>query len=138
MSKCPKCGSGDRDIALEDNGVGHDGVTTLGSVKVEDTGIGHDMVSLSGSLVDGYSQLSSSFTIDQKRLADSLNLPSGLELLNRIAVNQEKALKLVEEQRDDAISESKRDHGRFIIGTVLGVVGIVIALVAILVAVFHL
>ena len=102
------------------------------------TDYGMALTAVSGSLAEGYSQLSGSFTIDQKRLADSLKLPSDLEILNKIAVNQEKTLKLAAQQRDEAISESKRDHRRFIIGTLLGIVGIVVAAIAIMVAVLHL
>ncbi|MGD0070022.1 MAG: hypothetical protein ABSB71_00470 [Candidatus Bathyarchaeia archaeon] len=112
MDSCPKCGSKDRDIA------------------VEDIGTGHDMVAISGSLIEGYNQLSSSFTIDQKRIADSINFAPMLEQLKRTAESNEKILELQKEAIKQAIENERRQRKLTYITTAIAVIAIIIAIIA--------
>ena len=106
--------------------------------KVEDFGQGQDMAAISSSLIKRYNLLSSYFTKDQKRMADSLNLASGLELLKTIADTTEETLKMAKEEKDkaiqqkkEAIKNSKRDNIKFYISLAINVVLGVLALIRI-------
>lgn len=107
MDKCPKCGSGDRDIV------------------VEDKGRGQDIVTVTRSLAAGYNQLSGSFTVDQKRIADSVGIPSNLEILEGIAQSDKRLVQIAEQQIEDARKQRKWLY----IPTVIAIIAIIVAVI---------
>jgi DNA topoisomerase IB len=88
------------------------------------------MVAISGSLIEGYNQLSSSFTIDQKRIADSINFAPMLEQLKRTAESNEKILELQKEAIKQAIENERRQRKLTYITTAIAVIAIIIAIIA--------
>jgi hypothetical protein len=76
------------------------GVASQGTVTVID------------SLNQGYDQLSGTFTVDQKRIADATVVPY-LQALEKIAENQEEEKKILEEQNrlvQKQIAEGKKSQ----------------------------
>lgn len=108
---------------------------------IEDKGEGTDLASvmstistISGSIKEGYTNLSGTFTIDQKRMADSLNYGEQVQYLKRIAENAEVSVKLAEQQRKEALEEAKTERRRFYttlgVTVILGVLALIIGLKA--------
>lgn len=108
---------------------------------VTDEGKGTDLTSvmstistITGSIEEGYTNLSGTFTTNQKRIADSYNYEEQIKLLKRIAESGEKRVKLAEKERKEAIQEAKTERKRFYISVgvsiVLGILAIIIAILA--------
>ena len=110
MEKCPNCGSKDRIIRVRDGGVGKDAATVNALITVEDSGKGEDMASISSSLVENYGQLSSSFTDEQKKIADALQFFSKLDHLKTIAESDKRLVELAKEGKKQAEEEAKRQR----------------------------
>jgi hypothetical protein len=88
------------------------------------------------SLNEGYTQLSGTFTVDQKRIADSVVVPN-LQTLERIAKNEEEQTKLMRQQREDALEDARRQKKRFYISTVIALVALIVAVVAVIVSILR-
>jgi hypothetical protein len=80
---------------------------------------------ITGSLADGYTQLSGTFNVDQKRIADSTNFGLNLETLKSIAESEKEQVKLMQQQRDDAVKDAKRQ-------TTIAVIAVVVAVIAVI------
>ncbi len=87
---------------------------------------------VTGSLVEGYKDLSSSFTVKQKEIAQTYKFDQQIPYLKQIADNTQKTVELIEEQVKDGKTASILQTRQFRIG--LGV-GIVIAIVSTITAV---
>ena len=95
-------------------------------IALADTASSSSISTISGSIKQSFDTLRGTFDTNQKFIANSLHLERNLEYLQEIAESTEKAAKLAEEQRDEAIKEAKKDRNRFYAGIVIGVVGIVV------------
>lgn len=96
-------------------------------IALADTASSSSISTISGSIKQSFDTLRGTFDTNQKFIADYLHLEQHLECLPKIAESMEKAVKLAEEQRDEAIKEARKDRNRFYVGVVIGVVGIVVA-----------
>jgi uncharacterized membrane protein (DUF106 family) len=81
---------------------------------------------VTGSLAEGYAQLSGTFTVDQKRVADSVNFASNLETLKSIAESDKRLVELAEKQIEDAKKQRKLLH----ITTAITIIAIIVAIIA--------
>jgi hypothetical protein len=98
-------------------------------IALADTASSSSISAISGSIKQSFDALRGTFDTNQKFIADYLHLEQNLECLPKMSENLEKAVKLAEEQRDEAIKEAKKDRNRFYVGVVMGVVGIVVGAV---------
>jgi len=96
-------------------------------IALADTASSSSISTISGSIKQSFDTLRGTFDTNQKFIANSLHLERNLEYLPKIAESTEKAAKLAEEQRDEAIKEAKKDRNRFYVGVLIGAVGIVAA-----------
>ena len=85
---------------------------------------------ITGSLADGYTQLSGTFNVDQKRIADSVNFASNLETLKSIAESEKEQVKLMQQQRDDAVKNARRQ-------TIIAVIAVVVTVIAAIVTILR-
>jgi hypothetical protein len=85
---------------------------------------------ITGSLAEGYNQLSGTFDVQQKTIADSVNFASNLETLRSIAESEKEQVKLMQQQRDDAVKDAKRQ-------TIIAVIAIVVAVIAVIVTILR-
>lgn len=104
MDKCPKCGSGDREITVEDEGKGQ------------------DAVSVARSLVLGYSELAETFDAEQKTIANTSGVTSSMGEIEGIT-------ELLKEQRENAKEDAKRQRRYFYVSTAIAVVAIIVAII---------
>jgi uncharacterized OB-fold protein len=110
MDKCPKCGSKNRAIAIEDRGRGQ------------------EMVTVTRSLAMGYSQLSETFDAGQKTIAASVDIPSKLETLEKIAEIEKEQTELMKQQIKDAKEDAKKQKRYFYVSIAIAVVAIIVAI----------
>ena len=96
-------------------------------IALADTASSSSISTISASIKQSFDTLRGTFDTNQKFIANSLHLERNLEYLPKIAESTEKAAKLAEEQRDEAIKEAKKDRNRFYVGVLIGAVGIVVA-----------
>jgi hypothetical protein len=82
---------------------------------------------ITGSLAEGYKDLSSSFTVGQKEIAQTYKFDQQIPYLKQIADNTQKTAKMMEEQVKDGKTNTTSQNRQFYIG--LGV-GIAIAIVS--------
>jgi len=117
MDSCPKCGSKDRTISVGDIGIGKETVTIVKTIS------------------DEYNQLSETFTSDQKRMADSMNIMSTLEQLRKntenldaILQNNKRLVELAEEDKSRAIENQRSQRKTLYATTALAIFAIVVAI----------
>ena len=95
-------------------------------IALADTASSSSISTISGSVKQSFDTLRGTFDTNQKFIADYLHIEQNLEYLPKIAENMEKAVKLAEKQRDEAIKEARKDRNRFYVGILIGVVGIIV------------
>lgn len=101
---------------------------------VEDAiGLADSVQTITGSLTEGYNQLSGTFSVQQKSIADSVNFASNLETLKSIAESEKEQLRLMQEQRKNALEDAKRQKRFFYISTAIAVVAVIVAVIAVIV-----
>jgi hypothetical protein len=126
---------GERESEKEDKPKNYT-VKIVEGMALTDTASASSISTISGSIKQSIDVLSGTFNTNQKGIADSLHIYQNLEYLPKIAENMEKAVKLAEEQRDDAIKDAKRERRNFHISLaitiVLGVVAIIVGILALL------
>jgi C4-type Zn-finger protein len=81
---------------------------------------------ISGLVKQSFDALRGTFDTNQKFIADSTHLERNLEYLQKIAESTEKAARVAEEQRNEAVIEAKKNRNRSYAGIVIAVVGIVV------------
>ena len=101
-------------------------VKIVDAISSADTTTSTSISTIGGSIKHGFDALRGTFDVNQKFIVDTLHLEQNLEYLPKIVESMERTVKLVEEQRDEAIKEAKKDRNRFYAGILIGVVGIVI------------
>ena len=84
---------------------------------------------ISGSIKQSYGTLAGTFSPSQSSIANSLHIDQNFDYLKKIA-------ELLQEQRDEAIRQRKeadenarKDRNRFYVGVLIGVIGIVAAVI---------
>jgi hypothetical protein len=85
---------------------------------------------ITGSLAERYVQLSGTFNPNQKKIAAAINFASDLETLKSIAESEKEQVRLMQQQRDDAIKDARRQ-------TIIAVIAIVVAVIAVIVTVLR-
>lgn len=95
-------------------------------IALADTASSISISAIIGSIKQSFDTLRGTFDTNQNFIADSLHIEQNLEYLPKMSENLEKAVKLAEEQRDEAIKEARKDQNRFYVGVVIGVGGIVV------------
>jgi hypothetical protein len=101
-------------------------VKIVEGIALADTASSSSISTISSSVKQSFDTLRGTFDTNQKFIADYLHIEQNLEYLPEIAENMEKAVKLAEKQRDEAIKEARKDRNRFYVGVLIGVVGIVV------------
>jgi hypothetical protein len=101
-------------------------VKIVEGIALADTASSSSISTISGSIKQSFDTLRGTFDTNQKFIADYLHIAQDLEYLPKIVENMEKAVKLAEKQRDEAIKEARKDRNRFYVGVLIGVVGIVV------------
>lgn len=109
-------------------------VKVADTITLADTASVEAISTISGSIKQGIDALRGTFNTDQREMANSLNLDQNLEYLKKIAEELEKSRKLVEQQRDEAIKDAKRERRNFyvslLVTIVLGVVAVIVGILA--------
>lgn len=99
--------------------------------------VSHQITISSSAVVKAYEALSSTFDVQQKNIASSYELKENILILKQIAENSVKSVQLAEQQRDDAVNESKTEKKRFYISTTIAILAVIISVIAILLVLFH-
>lgn len=99
--------------------------TEEGSASVE-TAYSDSVSRISSSIKQSYDTLRKTFDINQKFIVNSLHIEQNLEVLPNIAERLEKAVQQACEQRDEAVKKVRKERGRFYVGAVIGVFGVVV------------
>lgn len=119
---CPNCG---KNI----NEVGKAVKKTFGEVL----GLADSAQTITGSLANGYAQLSGTFNVQQKTIAEAYNFGPSFQILKSISESEKEQIRIMEQQRNDAIEDAKRQKKRFYISTAIAVAALIVAMVAIIV-----
>lgn len=122
---CPKCGKNLSQVGKRIEKTISDTTSLADSVQTIST--------ITGSLAEAYNQLSGTFNVHQKNIADSYNLGSNFETLKSIAESEKEQIRLMEQQRRDAVEDAKRQKRFFYISTAIAVVAVIVAVVAVIV-----
>ena len=101
-------------------------VKIVEGIALADTASSSSISTISSAVKQSFDTLRGTFDTNQKFIADYLHIEQNLEYLPKIAENMEKAVKLAEKQRDEAIKEARKDRNRFYVGVLIGVVGIIV------------
>jgi hypothetical protein len=111
-------------------------VKLVEGVALTDAGSASSISTISDSIKQSFDMLSGTFNTNQKSIADSSHIYRNLEYLPKIAESMERAVRLAEEQRDEAIRDAKGERRNFHISLaitiVLGVVAIIVGTLALL------
>jgi hypothetical protein len=118
---CPKCG---KNI----NEVGKTIKKTFGEVL----GLADSAQTITGSLANGYAQLSGTFSVQQRTIAEEYNFGPSLEVLKSISESEKEQIRIMEQQRNDAIEDAKKQRKRFYISTAIAVAALVVAVAAVI------
>jgi DNA-directed RNA polymerase subunit RPC12/RpoP len=120
---CPKCGK-------KISEVGKNIRKTFGEIL----SLANSAQTITGSLENGYTQLSGTFNLQQKSIADSFNLASSFESLSQtlkqVAESDKRLLELTELQRKDDIQEKKKQRKWLYIPTAIAIIAIIVAIIA--------
>jgi predicted glycosyltransferase involved in capsule biosynthesis len=96
-------------------------------------GLADSAKTITGSLADGYAQLSGTFNVQQKSIAGSYNFASSFErlteTLKNIAESDKKLVQLTEQQRNDAIQETKKQRKWLYITTAITIIAIIVTII---------
>jgi len=122
---CPKCGKNLSEVGKRIEKTISETMGLADSVQTIST--------ITGSLAEGYNQLSGTFNVQQKSIADSYNLGPNFETLKSIAESEKEQVRLMEQQRKDAMEDAKRQKRFFYISTAIAVVAVIAAVVAVIV-----
>ena len=118
---CPKCGKKISEVGKNIRKTFNEVLGLVDSAKT-----------ITGSLADGYAQLSGTFNVQQNRIADSVNFAPNLETLKSIAESEKEQVRLMEQQRKDAMEDAKRQKRFFYISTAIAVAAVIIAVVTVI------
>jgi hypothetical protein len=77
---------------------------------------------ISGSIAQGYEAVSSTFDVRQKNIADSFSLGENVQYLKQIA-------QTLEQQRQEAIEDAKKQRRWFYISTAIAIVAIIVTVI---------
>lgn len=123
---CPKCGKNLSEVGRN-----------IKKTFVEVIGLADSAQTITGSLEQGYAQLSGTFNVQQKRIANSFNFPENFETLRSIADTEKEQMKIMEEQmrlmeqqRKDALEDAKRQRRYFYVSTAIAVFALIIAILS--------
>jgi len=109
-------------------------VKLVEGMALTDAASANSISTISGSIIQSFDTLRGTFNANQNNIANSLHIDQNLEYLKKIAETMEKALKLAEEQRDEAIKDAKRERRNFYLSLavtiVLGVVTVIVGILA--------
>jgi DNA-directed RNA polymerase subunit RPC12/RpoP len=119
---CPKCGKKISEVGKN-----------IRKTVIEVLGLADSAKTITGSLADGYAQLSGTFNVQQKSIAGSYNFASSFErlteTLKNIAESDKKLVQLTEQQRNDAIQETKKQRKWLYITTAITIIAIIVTII---------